>query len=241
MKRFIFIPLILTGAFALSSCTLLNIFDNIRGGGGSNSHQRKKNQMKFYSTLDGEPSDDLNFDCPYALQEYTYSEILKDMDQLEDPKVNQNLGRVDERSGYYYAKTFYVKNTGETNVNYEFKLKITECKGGIDRIVRVMLFSNFEGDGNHYYDVYAHRSSNYHETDEGINYDELISTEEYGYARQFISETVVFDTKFDYFSPTDVLRMTTVFWLEGYDPESYGEAPQQAKITFGFEDSCFEI
>ena len=120
-------------------------------------------------------------------------------------------------------------------------MKITESVGNLHRILRVLLFSNFEGDGNHNYDVYALRSSSVHETDEGPIYNELISTEEYGYARQFVSETEVFNNVYNNFEPDDILRLTTVFWLEGYDPDSYGEAPQQAKITFGFEDSCFEI
>ena len=114
MKRFIFIPFILSGAFVLSSCTLLDL---IKDHTSQNSQEKRNTQMKFYSSIDGEPSDSLDFNCPYSLMEYTYSEILNDMDDLENPKINQNLGRVNDILGYYYAKTFYVKNTGNTIVN----------------------------------------------------------------------------------------------------------------------------
>ena len=189
----------------------------------------------------------------YRLQEYTYSNLEsighdvldnEDNDLLTISRaVNYSKDETSIKSINYFKYTFYVKNVGDVQSAYDVKVVILETDGQLDDTLRVMVYKNKANDGKHENTIYAKKSATKHIDDEGNeSFDEKISDDHYGYAKQFETSDVIATIPVDKFIPGDIDRYTVVFWLEGNDPQSSIEeyAPLNAKLKLGVEINAYE-
>ena len=112
-----------------------------------------------------------------------------------------NLDMIDgEHNGAnYIAYTFYLMNAGESKIDCEYELAITNVYKGLDEAVRVRLYVNGE------YTDYAKTSS------DGSG-PEPETTE-------FYSIGIVTKDLIEDLMPGDKVKFTIVIWLEGNDPD----------------------
>ena len=189
-----------------------------------------------------------------TLQEYTYSaletighDVIDNENSTYMTSPAANLDRDGNvRSLNYFKYTFFVKNVGNIPASYDMQVRILDSASGdnasnIEDTIRVMVYHN--GDlSKHEKDVYALRSRKSHVGDDGnVSFDEKISIDPYGYAKQFQSSEVI-ATIPEEIGIGDVKRYTVVFWLEGYDPESnrFAEVPLNARLKLGVEINAYE-
>lgn len=155
------------------------------------------------------------------------------------------------RSLNYFKYTFYVKNVGDVPCSYDFKLNIIDSKSDngklVEDTVRFMIYDNFYEEGiadTHDKTVYAKESLTSHIDEDGnVSYRERISTDKYGYAEPFESNSVITTLYQDNFQIGQIKRYTIVMWLEGNDPESnrQTDAPKNARLKIGVEINAYEI
>ena len=130
------------------------------------------------------------------------ADIIPQMDNITKSWLPENLH--DEGEGChngenYIAYTFYLKNTGEEEVNYTSQIDIHAVTKEADHAVRVMVIKNGEET------VYA-------KAQKGSNEPEPDTV-------AFLSNTQVLKNTATGFMPGDVDKYTVVIWLEGNDPE----------------------
>ncbi len=156
----------------------------------------------------------------------------------------------------YFKYTFYVKNSGQISAEYNMKINIVENKTSVDgrkldSLLRVMVYENNGYEGDHNYTVYAKASESPNEDEEGNPvFNEFISmnkeqarkagVEFPGFAEMFESEKTIATIPVKYFDSNNMKRYTIVAWLEGYDPEADGEAPEGANLKLGVEINAYE-
>ena len=128
-------------------------------------------------------------------------------------KINENITNISEEDlpvtldkidgnncgDNYIAYTFYVKNSGEIDVSYEYEITISNISKGIDEAVRVRLYTNGE------YVNYAKTASDGSGAEPGTT--------------EFYSSGIVTKGRVDSFLPNEMIRYTVVVWLEGNDPD----------------------
>ena len=130
------------------------------------------------------------------------ADIIPQMDNITKSWLPENLH--DEGEGChngenYIAYTFYLKNTGEEEVNYTSQIDIHAVTKEADNAVRVMVIKNGEET------VYA-------KSKKGSDEPEPDTV-------AFLSDTKVLENTTESFKPGDVDKYTVVIWLEGNDPE----------------------
>lgn len=212
----------------------------------------------------------LHVDTLPVFGETTYFDLDDDevIDNEETPylyggEVDPDTGEVTRLN--YFKYTFFVKNVGNVSARYQLRINIIDnqlSEGGddISDTMRVMLYSNLGNGSAHNKTVYAkraernrqnpNRSNSIEDPDYEIERREPISITEDeakaigvpfpGYAEMFVSDTVIAMTSVDNFVVNEVMRYTLVMWLEGYDGNSIGHAPESAKIKIGVEINAYE-
>ena len=130
------------------------------------------------------------------------ADIIPQMDNITKSWLPENLH--DEGEGChngenYIAYTFYLKNTGEEEVNYTSQIDIHAVTKEADNAVRVMVIKNGEET------VYA-------KSKKGSDEPEPDTV-------AFLSDTKVLENTTESFKPGAVDKYTVVIWLEGNDPE----------------------
>ena len=112
-----------------------------------------------------------------------------------------NLDMIDgEHNGdNYIAFTFYMQNSGEAEVSYEYELTISGVTKGLDEAVHVRLYYNGE------MTEYAKTASDGSGPEPGTT--------------EFYSLGVVTKGRVDNFAPSAIDKYTIVIWLEGTDPD----------------------
>ena len=227
MKRYYFIPLILSGAFAISSCSILT---KITGKSTSNS------AIEMFSSKDGEKIEKVDLIPDSQMMETTYFDIINDgVEIIDNEQTNRGFCYTINESGRllysYYPTTFYLKNTSEKIVRYEGTFSINSKDKDYSPLlastVRAMLFINLADSDNHNYNVYAQAKT-------GTDEKELISVEGSGYAEKFDGDTVC-NVRIANFEPGMNVRVTFVYWFEGNDPDSSGFAPTEGSIKFTYK------
>lgn len=121
----------------------------------------------------------------------TYAWLPTDLDDYEGGSHNGDN---------YVAYTFYCKNNGEVDVDYEATLEVIGAAKSADEAVRVMVYKNGESE------IYGKAS-----------YDDR--TEAETDCTAFETDTTVMTTRSTDFEPEAVDKYTIVIWLEGNDPE----------------------
>ena len=100
----------------------------------------------------------------------------------------------------YLAYTFYLKNTGDTDLNYETLMNVTGASKSADEAVRVMIYKNGEES------VYAKG-----------RYDDRSQAEED--ATKWVDETQIMNVPSSELKAGETDKYTVVIWCEGNDKE----------------------
>ncbi|MBE6133654.1 MAG: hypothetical protein E7178_03170 [Erysipelotrichaceae bacterium] len=208
---------------------------------------------------DGVVSSFLKVDTLKAFDQMTFRALPSD-DVVDNETTPYNIGESSDISMKFFKYTFFIKNMGTISADYNLTVRIVESKPAmldgrpvyLDSMIRVMLYQNDGYDVNsHNYEVYALASEKTKtDLDGNITNKEYISISPElaedtgvpfpGFATEFKSENVVTSIPVKYFNQSDMNRYTIVAWIEGYDPQSGGMAPQGATIKLGVEINAYE-
>lgn len=194
-------------------------------------------------------------------------DFLPDHDVLDNAtgqgSHNGNIFDLDGNILYsnYFAYTFYIKNLGNTSIDYQVNMALLQDKNIIDGAmpiedyVRIRLYQNMESTSEvtHNYRSFA-KTTNYiiFDTDNNRINGECIGNalktppytcsaskpENSARAEEFVTSSEI--TTYDYlqFLPGEVIRYTIVIWLEGDDPDCTFLPPTGASMEFGMNISA---
>ena len=192
-------------------------------------------------------------------EEFTYKH-LPDPALLDSEDTPYTYGAIrnpetQEVTSFNYLKyTFFVKNVGSTVAQYQIKYNITENKPASDGrslldTMRVMIFDHEASSEKHSYTVYAKEAAEVNYKADGTpTMQEFIAEypfndtedEDHPLAEKFSSSDLVTDYVVTGFGPDDMRRVTVVIWLEGYDPQSVGQPPEEASVKLGVTITAYE-
>ena len=99
----------------------------------------------------------------------------------------------------YLAYTFFLRNSGELTLTYEFYVYITNVVNDVDKAVRIRIYNN--GD----YTDYARPAADGSGAEPGTT--------------PFLSDVAVCREQTKDFAPGQITRYTVVIWVEGDDPD----------------------
>jgi len=198
----------------------------------------------------------LRIDDLKAFDEMTFLKLPED-EILDTQDTTYTLGENSSQTLNFFKYTFFVKNMGSISADYNLTIRVLESLPSVngtylDSVIRVMFYAN---DG---YNLDSHKYAVYAAPSEAPNIDEHGETtfSEYislspsqaqkskidfpGFAIPFESDSVIATIPVQYFDQSDMNRYTIVTWIEGYDPQSHGEAPEGACIKLGVEINAYE-
>jgi hypothetical protein len=158
----------------------------------------------------------------------------------------------------YLAYTFFIKNSSTDYVNYSINLSIDDYRNPVNEssslldILRVRIYENVVVSDAiaHDQSTYARKSNTPYTLENGTeesrecvgnctvaddgtkDYSVAKRTENQAFADPFVDDATIFEREHDDLAIDGVVRYTVVLWLEGYDPDCTGAAPQNASITF---------
>ena len=150
---------------------------------------------------------------PKKMTNITYASI---------PTVNINNTYGSHNGENYIAYTFELKNNTEMKYDVEEKLIITAANRGIEKAIRVMVYTNDVAQ------IYANPIT-------GTDDPEPVSESYKRYSTPFVdSYTVLKNTIYD-FSPNEIRKYTIVIWIEGSDPDCTDElVGGEFRVAFNF-------
>ena len=147
------------------------------------------------------------------MKEGTYPLIPADIDQYDGTHKFKT-----EDGMYYYAYSFYVKNTGTDDGAYRAKLNMESATQGADEALRIMIIRNDERT------VYAKPQ---------INTNNVL--EEFA-DKNFVSNRVVASFNNNEFKAGTIDKITVVIWFEGEDPECVDDILEgEVKLSMDFD------
>lgn len=141
----------------------------------------------------------------------TYTWLPTDLDTSENGSHNGDN---------YVAYTFYCKNNGQVELNYDAVLETTGVAKSADEAMRVMVYKNGEPA---IYGKGKYEDRNTAETD----------------CTKFETESTVMTTRTENFKVDDVDKYTIVMWIEGNDPECIDDIRNghvRMRMLFSVED-----
>ena len=175
-----------------------------------------KNQTSALTLSDNNFKDQtpyLHAQAPEEITNITYSSIpLTDIDSIYGSHNGEN----------YVAYTFDLKNTSEQVLNVEEELIITSTTKGIEKAIRVMIYTNGEQM------IYASPITG---TDEA----EPISEDTPKLTTPFVDSYTILRNTVENFSVEAIRRYTIVIWIEGSDPDCVDSAiGSEFRVAFNF-------
>lgn len=194
-----------------------------------------------------------------SYEEWTHGR-LPDPEILDSEESDYTYGAIrnpetQEILAFNYLKyTFFVKNVGAKTATYKISYNITENKLAADGrslldTCRVMIFDHEGTSTDHTYTVYAKEAAEVNYKADGTPtiqeftaeypFDDT-EDEDHPLAEKFASSEVVTDYVVTGFAPNDMRRVTIVIWLEGFDPQSVGDAPKEASLKLGVTINAYE-
>jgi len=177
----------------------------------------------------------------------TYADFLPDDDVIDNSTGGAKNGYFTSEKhpeytvGKYMAYTFYVKNVGTEDSLFNLTVNIDTYRNGINQavslvdIVRLRIYDNkvIAGDESaqtHGCRTYAKISKD-GVNPELVSYENATKDENKAASETFLSEKVVLDENYLLGSQKEY-RYTVAMWLEGWDPDCSGSAPEQAYVSF---------
>ncbi len=138
------------------------------------------------------------------MEDCTFKWLPADIDEI-DGSHNRSNGQE------FLAYTFYVKNAGQVDVNYDAQIILDSVAMGADEAMRVMVFKNGEPT------IYAKPQKG--TTDKLEENKDTSGIIQYTVDENFVSNTKIMQTHAKEFNVGAVDKYTVVIWLEGWDPE----------------------
>lgn len=153
---------------------------------------------------------------------YLNTAAVKEITNIEGKKLPTTLNDEDgsHNGENYMAYTFYLKNTGTKECDYEYNLTISKKTHALDDAIRVRVYYNprfYDTDkpDEYYYDNsyvdYAKPASGGGGAPE-VDPDNRVMT-------NFFNGNTVMRGQTEHFKPGDMAKITVVIWIEGWDPE----------------------
>ena len=224
----------------------------------------KNSNVKLALSTDIDFKESTTFMSLDKLPPYTPSYTIEALNSvsdvvLDDPSSNDTIGKktnpytnTDEYL-YFFKYTFYLKNVGDVNASYNFKFSIVDNKRpsnvnySLDDILRVRFYEN-SNLSEHNYVTYAKEGITPHFNEGSIEpfYNTCVNKEtgsfcdEYGFATNFESETIILSNDINHFKIGDVTRYTVVLYLESNDKECDGEMPDETYLKLAINIEAFE-
>lgn len=204
----------------------------------------------------GNPTTYLRVNQLPALDMYTNSLLESKVDQIDSESTDYLYGaKYDKKTNKakflsFFKYTFFVKNTCDIPVKYNFDLNIVQNNRpsnvayDLTDILRVRIYENKNEEHNS--NVYAKKSVTGHENADGTyTYEEAISygqkdPEFCGYAEMFKNDKCITTREVRNFMPDEIIRYTVLFWLEGEDPQAAQTYPNKCSIKLGVEIAAYE-
>ena len=133
--------------------------------------------------------------------QYLLADPVKAMDNITESWLPADIDEIDgcHNGKDYLAYTFYLKNVGEIDVDYQVDLKILDVKKNADEAMRVKVYKNGE-------------STLYAKPQKGTLLPEPDTT-------PFYSIDKVSSNLYEDFEVGEIDKFTVVVWMEGNDPE----------------------
>lgn len=131
-----------------------------------------------------------------------HADMQYDMTNISGNDLPDNIDMINgaHNGKNYIAYTFYLINSGEDTLSYDYHLYIDNVTKGVDEAIRVALYVNGEKI------VYGKTKSN------GSGMESDCDSE-------FLSSNLVMRARKEDFKPKDKDKYTVVIWLEGNDPD----------------------
>lgn len=155
----------------------------------------------------------------------TYSAI-----NINDIELSEGLFIDDEYT--YLAYSFFIMNSGTTNITIDYHMRLVEVIYGMDEFVRILVIEDDEN-----YTMYQKED---HEDDQG----QLPTYADLPASVHFESWNVIFSDSFSEFRPGDVKSFRVIVWLESQDSdlsESFLEGSLKSIMTFRIRNTEQEI
>lgn len=152
----------------------------------------------------------LNADAAYDMTNISGKDLPDNIDMINGSHNGNN----------YIAYTFYLINSGDDTLSYEYELYIEDVSKGVDEAVRVAVYHNGEKT------VYGKTKSN----GQGMESD---------CDSEFLTATTVAKGVVEGFSPKSRDKYTVVIWLEGNDPDCVDDIVG-GQIKFGMDFNLIE-
>lgn len=129
------------------------------------------------------------------------ADIVKEITNISGSALPDNLDKIDgtHNGMNYIAYTFYLENTGDLDVSYEYTVTISNITNALDEAIRIRLYENGVPE------TYAKTASD----GSGAEPD----------TTEFYSATAAVRKRVNGFKQGDINRYTIVIWLEGNDPD----------------------
>ena len=234
-KRMCYIPLLLGCLLTSCSCVTthksgnkVNV-DNDSNKGFYVEVDKNASQLKLYTDSDfKKPESKLvidqrpKFTGVFSYQWFLNSSRGYSFDKLNSEETDYKIGFSNDSNGFSFFKyTFFVKNVGESNVEYNMSVEL-ENKNSNEQInyVEYLRLMVFEGETTP--TIYAHRSKSRFDATNEI-YKEYVcgpvgTVNYYGEAELFESDTVLVSLDRS-MNAQESKMITLLFWLEGGDNE----------------------
>ena len=155
----------------------------------------------------------------------TYSAI-----NVNDIVMSDGIFRDDEHT--YLAYSFFIMNSGTTNITIDYHMRLVEVMYGMDEFVRILVIEDDEN-----YTMYQKED---HEDDQG----QLPTYVDLPASVHFESWNIIFSDSFSEFRPGDVKSFRVIVWLESQDPDldsSFFEGSLKSIMTFRIRNTEQEI
>ena len=160
---------------------------------------------------DGKPNADSNYESGVLIR----GTPVENMDNITEEWMPEDIDSANHSGSHngdangdgeidYIAYTFYLKNVGRENVDYNVSIDILSVALGADEAARVKVYRNGESV------TYGKKPVRGTENDEYANF---------GIDKYFVKSNKVMDKKITNFKTGSIDKYTVVIWLEGWDPE----------------------
>ena len=129
------------------------------------------------------------------------AKIAEKMTNISGDTIDANVDMIDgEHNGRdYIAYTFYVQNAGETEVSYDYEVRISGVTNALDEAIRLKLYINGTPE------TFAKTRSDGTGAEPGT--------------KEFHSANIITRGRVESFKPDDKTKYTVVVWIEGNDPD----------------------
>lgn len=160
---------------------------------------------------DGKPNADSNYESGVLIR----GTAVENMDNITEEWLPEDIDSANHSGSHngdankdgeidYIAYTFYLKNVGREDADYNVSIDILSVALGADEAARVKVYRNGESI------TYGKKPVKGTENDEYAKF---------GIDKYFVKADKVMDRKITNFKTGAVDKYTVVIWLEGWDPE----------------------